>query len=322
MSDADLLKKNYKKIFIAGGAGLVGSNIVNYFNMHNISYEASYFKNLPNSSLYKYNKYKKYNFLNLNECLKATKNKDLVILCAVKNSNIINMKNEPDKYLNENITLRLNLLKSCRINNVKKIIWVSSSTLYQGSNKPIKENQLDLNSDPYNIYLVTGWIYRYIEKVIAFYISHYKMKISILRTTSIYGPFDNFNIKYSHVVPGLIVKFLNKKKISVWGNINVVRDFVYVEDLVKAILLLVNNNKNLILNFSSGKGVIIKKLCLILSTILKRKKFTNNRHSLSSANYRVLNNSAFNKLFKNFKRTTLYEGLKKTVTWYLENIKY
>lgn len=322
MSTITIFKKKFKKIFIAGGAGLVGSNLTDYLNKNNIKYEASYYKKKANSSLIKNQNFKKYNFLNFNDCLKATKNKDLVILSAVRNANVLNMKEEPDKYINENITLRLNLLKSCRINKVKKVIWISSSTLYQKSNKPIKENQLNLNLNPYDIYMSTGWVYRYIEQVVSFYISHYKMKISVLRTTSIYGPYDNFNIKYSHVVPALIAKFSKKKKVNVWGSLKVIRDFVYAEDLSKAILLLANNNNNLVLNFSSGEGITIKKLSFYLSKIFCGKKFANSSNSLSSVNYRVLDNSAFNKKFKNFKRTNLYEGLKKTVNWYLKNNKH
>lgn len=170
--------------------------------------------------------------------------------------------------------------------------------------------------------MATGWVYRYIEQVVSLYTGHYKMKISVIRTTSIYGPYDNFNIKYSHVVPALIAKFSKKKKVNVWGNLEVIRDFVYAEDLAKAILLLSNNKNNLVLNFSSGKGVNIKKLSLYLSKIFDGKKFINNLNSPSSVNYRVLDNSAFNKIFKNFKRTNIYEGLKKTVDWYLKNIKY
>lgn len=145
MLNITTFKKKYKKILIAGEAGLVGSNIANYFNRNNIKYEASYYKKKLNILLIKNKNFKKYNFLNFNDCLKATKNKDLVILSAVRNANVLNMKEEPDKYINENITLRLNLLKSCRINKVKKVIWINSSTLYQKSNKPIKENQLNLN---------------------------------------------------------------------------------------------------------------------------------------------------------------------------------
>ena len=59
--------------------------------------------------------------------------------------------------------LRSNILKSCKINRVKNIIWVSSSTVYQPSKKKIKEKNLDLNKNPYEIYYGTG-LYRYLER--------------------------------------------------------------------------------------------------------------------------------------------------------------
>ncbi len=302
-------------IFIAGGVGLVGANLAMLHYQKKINFTASYYHTKPPKILKK--NYKKFNFLNFKDCLKSTKGKNIVYICAVRGANVKGMKNDPMKNTNENLIMRINLLRACCINKVKKIIWVSSSTLYQKYNKPIKENDLDLNKSPHDIYRITGSIYRYIESLIEYFRVIHKMNISVIRTTSIYGPFDNFDPKFSHVVPGLIKKFLTSKKVIVWGDKNVVRDFVYVKDLTRIMLEASSFKKGLTFNYSYGAGVSIKELVLLLKEILNSKKkifFPNKK--LSSVKYRVLSNSYINKKKLKFKRTNLKKGLEETISWY------
>lgn len=310
-----------KKIFIAGGSGLVGTNLLIKLIDMTKDVKASYNNNIQNKKYKKY--YKKYNFINYEDCLKATRNKDIVFITAVKGSGIFNMKKNFDDNINDNFLIRSNLLKSCVANKVKKVLWVSSSTIYQPSKIKIKENDLNLNIDPYDIYLGTGWLYRYLEKLCLFYNQTKKMDIKVIRTSSIYGPYDNFDDKKSHVIPALIKKSINSKKnFEVWGDPTVVRDFVYVEDLVDAMINFTPKKTKQILNFSSGKATSIK---LLAKTILEisgtNKKIIYKFKNRSSAIYRVLNNNNYNKKIKRIKRTTLINGLKKTFEWIKNNKK-
>lgn len=310
-----------KKIFIAGGSGLVGTNLLIRLIKFNKNTKASYNSKIQNKKLKKY--YRKYDFKNFNDCIKATKNMNIVFIVAVKAAGIIGIKKNFEDNISENFLIRSNLLKSCIKNNVKKVLWVSSSTIYQATRSKISENKLDLNKDPYDIYLGTGWLYRYLEKLCFFYNQKKNIDIKIIRTTSIYGPYDNFNEKKSHVIPALIKKVLNSKNIlEVWGDKKIIRDFVYVDDLVDAILKLTKKNKiNEPLNFSSAKATSIASLAnkiLKTSKILqfKKKKIIYKYPYRSSANYRVLDNSKINKFLKNLSRTKLEIGLKKTIQWY------
>ena len=150
-----------KKIFIAGGSGLVGTNLLIRLIKFNKNTKASYNSKIQNKKLKKY--YRKYDFKNFNDCIKATKNMNIVFIVAVKAAGIIGIKKNFEDNISENFLIRSNLLKSCIKNNVKKVLWVSSSTIYQATRSKISENKLDLNKDPYDIYLGTGWLYRYLE---------------------------------------------------------------------------------------------------------------------------------------------------------------
>jgi len=311
-----------KQILVAGGTGLLGSSLTKILSKkRNYLLTSSYLTGKPDKKLKK--NYKRYDFLNYKDCLKATKNKDIVIVSAVKAGGIQHLKHNPSENLIENIKIRINLFQAALHNKVKKVIWISSSTVYQPLNKKISEKKLNLNSDPYKEYLVTGNIYRFLESIIKFYRSS-GIDISIIRTSSIYGPNDNFNPIKSHVIPALIKKIFDskKKEIDVWGNPNVVRDFVYVDDLARAVILLINKKIDRPINFSHGKGLTIINLTKLLIKLSNKKViFKFNNKSLSSASFRVLDNKYFNKVFKNFKRTNLEDGLKETIKWYLNEKK-
>ena len=310
------MKKNNTNFFIAGGMGLVGRNLAELLIKKKIPFVASYYKKKPPKNLMKF--YKKFNFLNFEDCLIATKKLDRLIICAVVGSNVKSMTKDPAKDLVKNITIRANLLRAAYINKVKKILWVSSSTIYPKKNKPIKEKEYDISKPTYKIYRITGWVYRYIEELCNYYKDQLGMKISIIRTTSIYGKYDNFDNEKSHVIPALIKKFASSNKVSVWGSKKVIRDFVYVEDLVEAIYL-VSKKDPLTLNFSHGKGTSIEQLVKIIRKLFNFNGKINFRNKkLSSVPYRVLDNSMFDKKVKNFRRTDLAKGLKKTVDWYLK----
>jgi GDP-L-fucose synthase len=312
------------RILIAGGSGMLGTHITRNLLKKNLLITSSFFSKVQGKKIAKV--HKKYNFLKLSDCIKATKNKKIVIICAVQGAGIkkLSSKNLYRQNL-DNISIRLNLLEACKINKISKVIWVGSSTLYQPYNKKICENDLDLNIEPYSIYQSLGAGYRYTEQMMKYYSDQFNIDIKIIRTTSIYGPFDNFDEEKSHVVPALIKKIFKKGKyLKVLGSKKVVRDFVFSQDLADFICLLINfkGKKFDVFNFSSGEKTTIaelaKKLIKISST-KKKIKFINKK--LSSADYRVLDNQKVIKKFKFKKRTRLDEGLKKTISWYLENYK-
>ena len=311
-----------KKILIAGGSGLLGTELTKLCLNKKINFISTYYSEIRDKNLKKY--YKKCNFLKLSECLRITKDTEKVIICAASHHTGIKSLKSNNLYLQNinNINIKINLLEACKINKVKKIVWVSSSTAYQESRKIIKEKEINYNLPTYKIYRSTGLIYRFIEQMAYYYREMFKMDINIIRTANIYGPQDNFKKNQGHVIPSLISKALsNNKKLEVWGDPNVVRDFVFAEDLANACYKVLNfKKKNLTLNFSSGKAVKIKDLAKqILKSLKIKKQIKFQKSKPSSAKYRVLNNDLFNFYFKNFVRTELKKGIQITSEWLKNN---
>ena len=143
----------------------------------------------------------------------------------------------------------------CLLHNVSFHCKVTTLSLYD----------LDLNLPPYELYLGIGWVYRYLEKLAKYYFLKRNLKIGIIRTANIYGPYDRFDDIKSHVIPALIKRALkNENPFVVWGDKKTTRDFVYVDDLSFAVLEVLNKFCNAEpINFSSGYGVTIENLVKI-----------------------------------------------------------
>ena len=126
-----------KKILIAGGSGLVGTNLTIKLIELKSKVTSSFYSKIQNKKL-KF-AYQKFDFTKFKDCMLATKNKDIVFICAVKASGIKNMQENFSVSLIDNIKIRANLIEACKRNKVKKIIWVSSSTVYQPYQKKKSE---------------------------------------------------------------------------------------------------------------------------------------------------------------------------------------
>ena len=306
-----------KKVFITGGAGLLGISLTKLFLSKGAKVNSSYFNRTPPKKLSKY--FKKYNFNNYEDCLSATKNMDYVIISAVQASGVTGVLKNPTETILPNLKIHSGLFEACSQNNVKRVVWISSSSVYQESLRPISEKELNLNLPTYEMYLGIGWVYRYLEKLAQFYYLKKNLNIGIIRTANIYGPFDRFDDYKSHVIPGIIKRAAKKEKpFTVWGRKNTVRDFVFVEDLSVAVLnILEKYCKADPINFSSGKGTTISKLVEKILKIFEHKtKVIFDEKKPTAVPYRVLNNNKYNRLFKKTKKTNLTDGLKETINWF------
>ena len=151
----------------------------------------------------------------------------------------------PKEFLIENIYIQLNLIDACFKNNVKTFINLGSSCIYpKKSKQPIKEDyllsgKLESTNEAYAIAKIVGL------KSCEFYNRQFKTNYFTLMPCNMYGPNDNFEIKSSHFIPGLIKKFYtanrkNMKNVEVWGSGKAKREIMHVDDLASAIFFMLN----------------------------------------------------------------------------------
>jgi GDP-L-fucose synthase len=255
------------------------------------------------------------------------KNKPEYVFCLGGESGGImkNILNSTDLLIN-NLDYPINVIKLSLEFKVKKLIFLGSSCCYPANQSgPIKENKLlkgsiEPTNKPYAIAKIAGMtlcesIYK-----------QYNKKFITAIPSNPYGPYDDFSESGSHVVAALIRKFFesknNNKKVIVWGNGRAVRDFIYLDDVSEALILIMKKYKNLEpINISAKPAINIKTLARTIARLIKfNGKIFFDKNKPNGMKYKVLD---FNKLrclgWKN--KTNLNNGLLKTYLWYLKNHK-
>ena len=245
-----------KNILITGGAGFIGSNLVNYFIkkklkvtiIDDLSVGSKKNLKLNNVSFYK------------NDILKIDqipKNKrfDAIIHLAAKAEILITKKKE-NIYSNSNIFGLQSVLNFAAIRKIKRFIFASSASIYgnTGSQKVKEKKRLD----PKHFYAYSKYLG---EEMVKQYCKINKINFAVLRFFNIYGPSSNA------VVAKFIAQQAQNKKITIFGNGKQKRDFLHVDDLSNAIYKCIKSKKilNKIYNLGSGKATSILHLKKMIS---------------------------------------------------------
>lgn len=302
------------KILVLGSNGLVGNSIRNHSADFN-NYEM-YFSNRKDTDLFSYNK--------TYELISNTK-PDVIINAAAKVGGIHANNTNKSEFLLENLKINMNILESCINFPDIKIINLGSSCIYPlGAENPIKENSimtgsLEPTNSPYSMAKLSA-----IELGKSMN-TQFGSKVINLMPTNLYGPNDNFNPENSHVIPGLIHKMNVAKEdeetnFSIWGSGSPLREFLYVDDLAKAIEFIIVNDIHVdLLNVGSGEEISIKDLALLIQKVVKYKGNLTFDHSQPDGNPRKLLDSGIINQLGWKSKVSLERGLIKTYDWYMSN---
>ena len=230
------LKSN---IYVAGHTGLLGSAIVRLLKEKgyaNIITKSSKELDLRKSE-------------SVEQFFKSNKI-DVVILSAAKVGSIEENKKYPVEFLLDNLQIETNVISSAFKNNVKNLIFISTSCIYpKNSPQPIKEEYL------FNVAKTAGL------KLCEYYSNEYGVNCVTVNPTNLYGVGDIFDPIHSHVIPANIMKIHNgklenKEYIKAWGSGKALREFLYVDDAADAIIFILNNYKGRgIINLIEGKKI-------------------------------------------------------------------
>lgn len=297
------------KILITGASGLVGRNLFEYFKKQDLNVIGTYYshshKDLINCDLTDYKQTKR-----------VLEDVKYVFMLATKTYGAGIMSTHPEVLIRENLAMNSNILELCYYNKVKKVLYISSSTVYQEANYPIKEEELDLNKDPFSLYYGVGWVKRYTEKLCEFY-NKLGLNIVMVRPGNIYGKYDKYNEK-AHFIPAIIKRILdNQNPLIIWGTGEAYRNLIFVEDLIRDILLvMMNYNSVSPLNISSDTNASVKEIVDLLIKIANYKgKVIYDPNKPDAIKYRSLDRTKFNNIFGKQDYTSLEEGLTYTLNW-------
>jgi GDP-L-fucose synthase len=165
---------------------------------------------------------------------------------------------------------------------------------------------------------------RYREKLMEHVYKFSGMEIMLARGTAIYGPNDNFDPKTCHVVPALIKRVLDDENpFIVWGTPDVVRDFLYVKDVVKAALLILEKGEPMRpYNVGAGYTVTVGDIVnAILKATGKTPEVVYDDSKPTTIPFRMVSTERINTELGFEPSYTFEEGIKETVEWYINNKK-
>jgi len=209
------------------------------------------------------------------------------------------------RYYKKNHNLLCNFLEGCVLNKPKAIIYFSSAAIYGEDNqfeRPISEKT---SLDPKSFYGLSKYCS---EKLLTKFCHENKILLNILRPPLLYGIFD---LSRGYGPTGFTFNALENKEITIWGDGTEMREFIYINDLARITLDIVEKNKMCVLNTVSGKSYNYLDIIKILETIICKPLKVNFRERTMLKTDHNFDNSKLINFLPNFRFTDLDKGIRK-----------
>lgn len=312
-----MINLSNKKILITGAHGFLGKHLVkNLLEKRKIPKETLFLPTFEEADLRKYE-----------SCQKVVEGQDIVIHLAARVGGICFNQASPGEMFYDNIMMGAQLMETARIAKVEKFVAIGTICAYpKFTPVPFKEENLwsgypEETNAPYGLakkmLLVQAQAYR----------QQYGFNAIYLLPVNMYGPFDTFDPKKSHVIAALIKKVYDAKKegknyIELWGTGKATREFLYVEDGTEGIILATEKyDKPEPINLGSGMEISIKDLAKLICKLMDFKgEIRWDTSKPDGQPRRRLDTSRAEKEFGFKAKTDFKEGLKKTIQWYEESL--
>ena len=328
------------KIFVTGSSGFIGFHLskkllekghsVYGFDSMNKYYDVK----IKKARLKILKKYKKFSFtknkLENKKILTDSilKFKPTVIIHLAAQAGVRYSIENPKAYMDSNITGTYNIIELAKKINIKHLLIASSSSVY-GANKKLPFTEIDKTETQLSIYAATK---KSTESIAHSYSNIWKTPITMLRFFTVYGPWGRPDMALFKFTKGII----NKKKIDIYNNGKMYRDFTFIEDIVNGITALINKAPNLnqlgkirndslspvapfrILNIGNTKKIFLLDFINELEKQLGKKAIRNYmKMQKGDVKITVSNTSLLRKITNYNPKTNYKTGIKKFLEWYL-----
>lgn len=303
------------KIFVAGHRGMVGSSLVRRLQYHGYMN----IKGVNKSTLDLTNQKETREYFEEEQF-------DYVFLAAAKVGGIIANSTYPAEFIYNNLQIQNNIIHSSYLTNVKKLLFLGSSCIYpKMAPQPMQEKDLlsgylEPSNEAYALAKIAGL------KMCQFYNKQYQSKFISCMPCNLYGVNDNFHPENSHVIPGLIRRFLEARKndlesVSCWGTGSPMREFLFVDDLADACILLMNKYEDYskTINIGSGEEISIKELVELVASIIRYEGKIEWDTSKPDGHPRKVMDVSKIKNLGWSPKFNLKNGITTSVAWYLMN---
>jgi GDP-L-fucose synthase len=251
---------------------------------------------------------------------------DALIIAAAEVGGILANSTRPATFLYDNLAIEANLIEGSRRAGVEKLLLLGSTCIYPKlAPQPIPETALltgplESTNEWYAVAKIAG------VKLCQAYRRQYGLNFVSAMPTNLYGPFDNFELASSHVLPALIAKTHRAKQtradtLTLWGTGAPRREFLHVDDLADACMFLLERYaEEAPINVGVGQDVTINELAtLVAATVGWHGRFSHDLDKPDGAPRKLVDVSRLTALGWSA-TTTLEDGLRTTYEWYCRNI--
>ncbi len=311
-----------KNMLVAGGAGFVGANLIDRLLSLGVNVRATLYREPPIIED-KRVEYVWCDLTKMEDCKRVVSGVDYVFMCAANTSGAAVIRSTPLVHVTPNIVMNSQLLEATYFAKVKKVVCISSSVVYPSGDISMKEDK-GLVGDPDEVYFGAGWMKRYTEILCRLYSEKLKppMATVVLRPANIYGRYDKFDFETSHVLAALIRRVVDRHNpIEVWGTGDDVRDWIYIDDFIDAVILATEKVETYNpINVASGRGYSIKQALKIIMDVdgYTNAKIVFDPSKPSTIPIRLLDTAKAEAILGFRAKTGLDEGIRKTIEWYRE----
>ena len=250
---------------------------------------------------------------------------DALIIAAAKVGGIGANSSQPVDFLSINLQIQTNLLDAAHSTNIPKVLFLGSSCIYpKFAPQPIPETalltgELEPTNEFYAIAKIAGL------KLVQAYRRQFAHHWISAMPTNLYGPRDNFEIESAHVLPALIHRFHDAKLrgdevVTLWGDGTPLREFLHVEDLARACLILLNEyDDSIVINVGRGHETSILDLATLTAEIVGFSgKIAFDTSRPNGTPRKLLDSTRISQL--NWQpKISLSEGIASTYNWFIAN---
>lgn len=251
---------------------------------------------------------------------------DILIVAAAKVGGIGANSSFPVDFLSVNLQIQTNLLDAAHAWNIDKVLFLGSSCVYpRFAQQPITESslltgELEPTNEPYAIAKIAGL------KLVEAYRRQFGHHWISAIPTNLYGPRDNFDPVSAHVLPMLMRRFHRAKinseqSVEIWGDGTPLREFLHVQDLAIACLILLNKfDSSVAINVGSGREISIGDLAVLISKVVGYSGEITFNITKPNGTPRKLVDSTLIKELGWKPLIELEEGVTATYKWFLSNV--
>ena len=316
------MSRNYPRMLLTGGAGFIGSHLVD--RLLNEGFEVTVIDNLDTGRLENIAHHQgreEFHFVkgdirHFNLVKETMKDIDAVFHEAALASVTLSVKN-PILTNDINVTGTLNLLKASSDLHVKRFIYASSAAIYGDTPSPQKREDMTPNpTSPYGVSKLAA------ENYVKLFHKVYGLETVSLRYFNVYGPRQRFDIQsaYGGAITIFTNRLLKNMPPIIYGDGEQTRDFVYIQDVVEANMLALNNKNAAgeVFNIGTGTNISVNKVANILQEIMNKKNLepvhANPRPTEIRHGYADI--SKAKRILGFHPEVPLKEGLTKLISWY------